>query len=277
MKLKYTLCFLFFAIFNQAKAQEFTWRINITTDQANQNDLANTGTFEKLQTVMNEFMNNRRWSNDQFAPEERIICNLSLAITSATAQGNINGTATIVVTRPIFGTTYETLLLRNFDKNFNFTFLPENPINYNDNSYSDELSSMMAFYCYYALALDYDSFGKLGGNPYVQKAFAVMNNAAVGRTGASPWTASGDIKNRYWLIENLNSPQFLNYREGYYAYHRLALDDYANKPIEARKKIMDFLTTLQQINQVRPSAALILATVETKGEEMTNIFADAPT
>jgi hypothetical protein len=271
MKINIALVALFsFFFIVKIQAQELNCRVTINTEQVNVNELRNSPIFERLQGVMTEFMNNRRWTADQYGPEERINCTLTLIITRATAQGNFEATANFSVIRPVFGTSYETVLLRVIDRKFDFNYLPDNPLNYNDNTYTDNLTSLMAFYSYLALTLDYDSFSKLGGSPHLQKAFTVLSLAQ--NYGGGAWIQGTDIRSRAWLLENLNNPQFLTMREAMYTYHRQVLDELSSKPAEGRKKILEILNSIKQINAVRPSSAWILTFFDTKADELTNVF-----
>ena len=152
------------------QAQELSTFITISTEQL-QLDQQRGGSqvYAELQRTMQEFMNGRRWSSDNFASEEKIKLNINLLLTKSSAQGDIEATARVQVLRPVFGTSYETVLLNLVDKSFNFKYQLGTPITYNDNVFSDNLSSLMAFYAYLGLTYSYDSFGPRGGEPFVQK------------------------------------------------------------------------------------------------------------
>ena len=135
---------------------------------------------------------------------------------------------------------------------------------------------MLAFYANIVLATDYDSFSKQGGNPFVQRAYQIMNYAQQGGGGAG-WGASGDRRNRYWLIENLQSQQLTSFRDGFYAYHRQSLDNFAANPVQARKQVMSLLTTIRQISQQRPGAVLLNSFFDAKSDELLNIMFEGTT
>lgn len=272
-KLFYLLiCTLYLAIF-EGKAQELNCKVVINTDQLQIDQQRGTSQiYRELENVMQEFINGRRWTNDQFQQEERINCSLNIILVKATAQGDYEASARFQVFRPVYGTSYETAILNFFDKSFNFRYLQGSPINYNDNSFTDNLTSMLAFYAYTALTVDYDSFSKLGGNLYVQKLYNLVNLAQVAGGG---WVSSNDIRNRYWLSENLQNQQMSGIREGFYTYHRLVLDNFINNPDDGRKQLLEYLNNIRQINQIRPGSALTRMFFDTKSEELLNIFLDA--
>lgn len=275
---KNILC-VFFAIMvnlyfsKDAKAQEINCRVSISTDQIQVNEQRGaTQIYTELQNVMQEFLNNRRWTNDNFASEEKINCSLNVILTKATAAGDYEANARFQVTRPVFGTAYETVLLNYIDRNFVFKYIAGTPLTYNDNNYNDNLTQMLAFYAYVALAFDYDSFEKMGGLNYAQKALNVVNLA---QNAGGGWSSSNDIRNRYWVAENLLNQQLQSLREGFYTYHRLAMDTYANDPANSRKQITDYLNTIKQVSQNRPGQIWYRLFFEAKSTELINIYSDA--
>lgn len=261
-------------ITNTLVAQELNCKVTITTDQIQVNEQRGAGQiYNEIQNVMQEFMNNRRWTNDNFASEEKINCSLNVILTKATAGGDYEANARFQVTRPVYGTAYETVVLSYVDKNFVFKYVVGTPLTYNDNNYNDNLTQMLAFYAYVALAFDYDSFGKMGGTNAAQKALNVVNLA---QNAGGGWVASNDIRNRYWVSENLLNQQLQALREGFYNYHRLAMDNYANNPAGSRKQIFDFLNIIKSVNQNRPGQVWVRLFFEAKFAELINIYGDAP-
>jgi Domain of unknown function (DUF4835) len=265
---------IFGGIANISFAQELNMKVTVDYSQLQVNQQrGETQVFEQMQNAMMDFLNGRRWTNDNFNADERIQGNMVITLKQASANGDYTGNATFQVNRPVYGTTYESPLYRFIDRNFNFSYLPTKPINYNDNAYTDNLTSMLAFYAYSALALDYDSFEKTGGNPFIQKIYNIANLAQSG-SGDAGWDGR-DVRNRYALAENLQNQQMMPFREGFYNYHRLGLDNFLNKPDETRKLILNYLNDVKTVNQLKPSAVLTSGFFDTKSEELINIFAEA--
>jgi len=271
-------CFFFALTFLRLTtgfAQEINCKVSISFDQVRVNQQATNAQalYAEMQSVMTDFINGRRWGTDNFAPEEKLNMTLSLVVQRATAQGDYEAQAQVQVTRPVFGTSYESVLLRFVDRNFQFNYLPDKPLNFNDNNYTDNLTSMLAFYAYVALAMDYDSFGKSGGNLFVQKAYNVTNLAQNSPYGG--WDSRGDTRTRYWLAENLQNQQMQPFREGLYTYHRLALDTFNEQPDQARKQILDVLNAIKAVNQLRPATVLVNTFFDAKSDELVSIFSNA--
>jgi hypothetical protein len=221
---------------------------------------------------MQEFMNGRRWSSDNFAPEEKIKFNINLLLTKSSAQGDIEATARVQVLRPVFGTSYETVLLNLVDKNFNFKYQLGTPITYNDNSFSDNLSSLLAFYAYLGLTYSYDSFGPRGGESFVQKLNNLTNLA---QNSGSGWGVISDVRSRMGVSENLINQNLQPMRDVYYNYHRVYLDKMSENPDAARKGILEILKSIRQINSLRPGAASIRVFFDAKSEEIISLLDEA--
>lgn len=254
-----------------AKAQELNCNVNIDNSNV-QLTAADKTLLEDLKIQIKNFMNNRKWTNDVMNPEERIKCNIFITIKSVPAFGSFEATASIQASRPVFESMYESTLINFFDKNFNFTFRPSEPLDFNENTYFSNLTSMLGFYAYIILGMDYDSFSKLGGTPHFERARNIANIAQNEEPG---WTAKESTNNRYWLIENLNNQQIMPLREGMYTYHRIALDNFIKDPENSRKEILEMLKKVKQVTQYNPYSILVKTFFLTKMNELVKIFSEA--
>jgi hypothetical protein len=254
-------------------AQELNCLVTINFDQLVAQQKTDEQTMSQLNVYVTDFLNSTRWTNDQFTVQERIKCKLNINLTRSAAQGSYEANAQFVVTRPVYQSSYESILISFVDRAFNFNFLPNNPMFFNENTYTDELPFLLAFYANIALALDYDSFGKLGGNPFIQRAFNMANIAQ----NASPFRAwrQGDIRNRFALIENLNNQQFLQLREASYQYHRQGLDLITQRPDQTRKNALEMLNTIKQVSQQIQASIFVNSLMDGKAEELYNILSEA--
>ena len=272
---KFLYCFIFVGISSVFSlfAQEIQSTVTINTEQLQlDQQRGSIQIYSELQRVMQEFINGRRWSSDNFSQEEKIKLNINLLLTKASSQGEFEANARIQVVRPVFGTSYETVILNMIDKSFNFKYQLGTPITYNDNSFNDNLSSMMAYYANLALAMHYDSFGKMGGDFFVQKLYNLTN---IAQNAGSGWGTLSDIRSRVAIAENLLNQQLLAYREVNYTYHRILLDTFSETPDKTREGMIDLLSQIRQINQVRPGAAIIRLFFDAKGDEIFSIMDEA--
>ncbi len=267
--LQFTFVILFFHSL-QSHGQELL--ANVTIDNSQVPDIQ-VGTITDMKQTISRFLNDRRWSNDEFLTEERIRCNFSIMLTKGQpGSPTYEATLQVQATRPVYGTTYETITINFFDKNFNFELNVGQPINYNDNMFSSNLSSMLAFYANVILAVDYDSFGKLGGQAFVEKAVSIANISVEAGGG---WATSGDPNNRFALVYNLNSQLMVPFRNQNYVYHRVVLDTYLKDPVAARLKVIEMFKAIKEVNKLVPYSILIRTFFLSKRDELINIFRDS--
>jgi len=274
--MKKALALIFFtAILNcpgLVLGQAIQFTVTLNSEQLFAQQKTDPQMMSQLQTYMNDFLNNTRWTDDVFAKEERIQCKLNVNLTKSITLGSYEGNAQLVVARPVFNSTYESVVFSYVDKNFTFNYLPNSPLYFNENSYTSELPYILALYAYVALAMDYDSFSKLGGGAYLQKAFNLVNQARNSSSDKRAWDPQGDKRNRYWLVENLMSQQFVPFREAMYSYHRLGLDVATQNPTETRAKVLATLNTLKEVNQLRPASVVINSFFDAKSDELYRIM-----
>lgn len=268
------LACIFLGLTGNIRAQELSCTVNVSFDQIPGRTI-DQNVIQQLQTYISDLMNKRSWSSDQFSAEERIKCQLNINIVQSPAPGSYQAQAMFSVSRPVFNTTYESTIFTYVDKDFNFQFLPNTPYFFNENSYTDELSYSVAFLAYIALAVDYDSFSRLGGTPFIQKAFNLANLARNASPYQRVWSPGADSRARYWLIENLNSQQFLPYREGLYKYHRLGMDVITESPGRTRREVLETLDAIRQVALLRPGSILLNSFFDAKTEELYNVLREA--
>jgi hypothetical protein len=267
--------YLFFLLFivNSVTAQELLCTVEINTNQMQSQQTSNPEVTAELKSAITSFMNNTRWTNDIFTQEERIKCNLIFNVLESKNQNSFNGNVQFQVIRPIYGSDYETVVFQYVDRNFNINFAPEErQMVFNEQGYTSNLTSTLAFYAMVALASDYDSFSELGGDEFVQRAYNIVNLAA--NTGG-PWVQGSDRRSKYWIIENLQNQQLLPYRKGFYTYHRIILDDFAKNTPNKRGQVLAYLKELQDIQVLNQKAVLIDFFMDAKARELVNIFSEA--
>ena len=228
--------------------------------------------FRDMEVAFAQFLNNTKWTNDVFQPEERINCNLSITIESMPSIGNFTATVQVQSVRPIFDTNYESLTMNFADRDWAFSYTEQQPLDYLENSFSSNLVSMLSFYAYVVLGLDYDSFSNLGGDMFFNKALDLVNIAQ--QSGSSGWQPFDSNRNRYWLIENLTNQQMSAIREGYYKYYRLGLDRFNVEPDAARLEILNVLKEIEKVKNLKPNAIIVISFFDAKSDELINIFSE---
>jgi hypothetical protein len=259
------LCFCF-----SASAQDLNARVKVISGKI---QTSNTHIFQSLETAMKDFLNGRKWSTDPILPQERIDCSFVLNLTNWDGSSNFGGELLIQSSRPVYNSAYTTSLLNINDKDFDFTYTEGQTIDYSDQSFQSNLSSVMAFYAYIIMGMDYDSFSKLGGSPYFSAAQGVVINAQ--SSSYKGWKAFDGTVNRYWLAENLNNKIYSPLRSFVYDYHRNGLDLMADNPAKGRKNITDLLPSLSQVDRQRIGSMFPLIFFTAKSDELVSIFAKA--
>jgi hypothetical protein len=236
---------------------------------------SNRSITDALRTALYEFVNQRVWTNHVFTTEERIECNMMINITSL-AGSEFSGTMTVQASRPVFNSTYTTTLINFPDKDVRFTYVEGQPLEFSDVAYMSNLTSILAFYVYIILGLDYDSFSPNGGTPFFQKAETIVTNAQ--QSSERGWKAyEGNNRNRYWLVQNLLDDRYRGVREFTYKYYRMGLDRMSSRPNEARADIAEYLKLLQDVFRRKPDPYLFLLQIvyDAKVDEWVNMFSNA--
>jgi len=252
-------------------AQELNCKVTINADQVQTTDRS---VFKDMERSFAAFLNSRKWTTDNFKPYEKINCTLFINIAQMPSIGNFIANAQIIAARPVYNSNYETVLFNFADREFEFEYIESQPMEYNDNAYINNLTSMLAFYAYTILAYDYDSFSEMGGTPYIQKMLNVVNNAQ-GSTHPG-WVALGSNRSRFALVDNLNNPQMAELRRNSYKYHRLGLDTYDKTPDQSRDQILDVLRNVKKVWSTFPTSILVISFFDAKATELANIFTDSP-
>ena len=254
------------------QGQELNFTVSINADVVQTTERA---IFDDMKTSFERFLNENKWTNDQFRNNEKIKANLVLTIQDQPSIGQFTANAQIQVVRPVYGSTYETLLLNFADRDWAFQFTQSQPLQFNENSFTNNLTSLLAFYAYITLGLDYDSFSPLAGTAHYQTALNIVNNAQ--NSGAPGWGQFQGRRNRYWLVENLlTNGQYQPVRQALYDYHLNGIDIFQTNPEEARNNILSAIKNIQQVNSILPNAILVISFMDAKNDELVNIFSQGP-
>jgi hypothetical protein len=253
-----------------AYTQELDCRIQINHSklQGTNNDKL----FQTLQQALYEFINNTAWTNHVFAKDERIECNIFITVDEQISSDEFKGKIQIQASRPVFGTSYMSPIVNHLDNDFHFKYVEFEPLEFNANSFKTNLTSVIAYYCYIIIGMDYDTFSSNGGTPYFQQAEKIVQSAQAAPEAG--WKAYENLKNRYWLVENLLNDQYSGLRDFMYTYHRLGMDRLADKPVEARASIEQAIENLKNVQNRKPGSFLMTLFTTTKGDEIVNIFSE---
>lgn len=273
MNARLTILTLFFTLTNSFQllvSQELNCTVSVNSDQVEGSEKR---VFEVMEKAIFEFMNSRKWTEDKFKPEERIECNFTFNVTERVSSTKFKGTLNVQSRRPIYGTSYYSTLLNRVDKDMEWEFVEFDPLDFSENTYISNLTSVLAYYAYYIIGLDYDSFSLHGGTAYFKKAQQIANNA---QSASEPgWKSFGDFSNRYWVVENTLNNVFEPIRKLYYEYHRIGFDNMQKDLVKSREHIANSLNLLTDVYNQKPGSYQLQLFFYSKSDEIVNLFKEA--
>lgn len=264
------LLLLFLAAPISSIGQDLYCRVQVSHPQIQTSD---NSIFQNLQQAITDFLNNRKWTNDVFAPQERIEANLIITVSEWDGNNRFKASAQIQSYRPVYGTSYNSLVFTINDENWDFIFSEQKPIEYAQTGQNENLSLLLAFYANIIAGIDYDTFSSQGGSRFFLRAQNIVNQAQ--NNGSTGWRSFENTRNRYWLAENLLNTELKPIRELMYIYHHQGLDTFFENMPQGRSLLLENLDLLQQANRNRPSSMLLQLFFTAKSDEITNILKQA--
>jgi hypothetical protein len=235
---------------------------------------SNREVFQNMQRDIYEFMNSMVWTDNVFNFSERIECNLLINLDEQLSADEFRGTIQVQLSRPVYNTTYESTVLNFVDNNFQFRYVEFQPLEFNPSSHTSNLVSVLAYYAYLLIGVDFDTYSQGGGTPYFQAAEKIVTNAQnAPEQGWKPYDGSRN-RNRYWLIKNILDSEYGGVRQFLYMYHLRGLDRMESDMTQARTEIYESLRRLQEVYRRRPDPFMYYMTVvlDAKADEIVNIF-----
>jgi hypothetical protein len=257
-------------------SQELNCQVSVLTDARVEVNSTEQEIIKQMKQSVYDFMNDTKWTEDEFKTEERINCNIQIQIKTIPSSGSYTGYIQVQFNRPAFNSNYNSVLFNFQDDDVAFSFSRNAVLQYNENQYKDNLTSILSFYAYFILGMDYDSFSLKGGTPHFTKAQQIVTNAQV--SGAAGWKANETGKrNRYWLVENILQPAFEPVRECNYMYHRKGIDMLYENKVAGKKAMYDALNKLTPVVQRNPNNLNTLNFLYSKIREFKNVLSDSET
>lgn len=254
----------------QLNAQELDCTITINSDKI---PGSNKQVFETLENALDEFVNQKRWTNLNYKQQERINCNLTLTLLER--DGNsFKGNIQVQSSRPVYGALYLTSVFNFKDSNFTFQYTEYEPLQFNASSFESNLVSIVSFYVYTILGMDADTFALNGGTPFFTQAQDIVIQAQ--QSGFKGWNQNDGTNTRFTLVDNLLSPTYASFRTAMYKYHLTGLDYFSKDKKNAKASIASAISELKIIYNNRPNAFLLRVFMDSKADEIVNIFSDGP-
>ena len=229
--------------------------------------------FDNLQSTLEQFVNERQWTDLQFQKNERIQCNLNITVTKyVREEKKFECSAMIQANRPVYNSAYTTTLYNNKDNDFHFAFSEFDQLNFNEEMVVDnQLTALIAYYAYLIIGLNLDSFAPLGGSDILQRCMYLVNNAQ--SLGFSGWRSFEDSRNRFAIINDYLDEAMKPFRQMQYDYYRKGLDEMANNAERGRTEISATLQeNLKKAHADKPLSLLPQIWLDFKKEELANIY-----
>ena len=248
-----------------ATAQELNCVVEVNADQVQGADHV----FENLQQQINDYMNTTRFSSAQFSPSEKIDCRLFLTVSEYT-DNIIKGDLQIQSTRPVYNSAYTTTVLNFKDTRIEFTYNEHEPLIFSETTMESNLTAILNFYAYLILALDFDTFSPLGGQPYFDRLATIVQLAQ--SSGEVGWKAFEDNRNRAAVLAAFTDPGTSGLREMLYKYHRRGLDEMSVSPDKGRTTITEALGALNKIYETQPMSVALNIWRDAKIDEPVNVY-----
>lgn len=253
-----------------SSAQELLCTVDINTSAI---EGTNKSVFETLQQSISDYLNETKWTNAIFSPNERIECRLFITVKDYN-NDRIKGEIQAQLSRPVFNSTYTTTLFNFKDTKVEFDYREGEPLIFNENTWTNNLLGLLDYYAYLFLALDFDSFSPLGGQPYFDKMATVVQQAQ--SSGEIGWRAFEDTKNRSAVLSAFTDANTSGMRDLLYQYHRKGLDEMVTSPDKGRASITESLENLKKIYEQSPMSVALSIFRDSKLDELVNVYSKAP-
>lgn len=262
-------------------AQEFRCGVTVnyqklqsTTQQYETGDVK---IFETMKRAVEDFVNNRKWTNLELDQVEKLDCSINIILSQRTSATDFAGQISIQLRRPVYNSNYTSGLFNYMEgsNDFHFSFNESQPLEFDPNAFYDNLSSTLAYYCYIMLGLYFDSYGPNGGEPFFEMARTITQTVG-SSTALKGWKSSDSQKARYWFMENHTNPAYEALHSVYYYYYRMGLDMMTKDQPSARQNIIQALKYLQQVHKRRPNLLSVTQFLDVNMAEIVSIFTPAP-
>jgi hypothetical protein len=250
-------------------SQELEAKININHSKVQGTDAS---VFENLKQTLEQFINERQWTELQFQKNERIVCNFNINVDKyVQADNRFECTAIIQANRPVYNSAYTTTIYNNTDKQFQFNFVQFDQLNFNDESVDNQLTALFAYYAYLIIGIDLDTFSPLGGTDVLQRCMYLVNNAQ--DLGFPGWKSFEDSRNRFAIINDYLDEAMRPFRQLQYDYYRKGLDEMANNVERGRTEVTTALQNdLKTAHEAKTLSLLPQIWTDYKKEELANIY-----
>ncbi|MAU31356.1 MAG: DUF4835 domain-containing protein [Flavobacteriaceae bacterium] len=268
MKVRFLIFFLLSS--NFILSQELNSEVII---DARQTGSENLQIFKTLESQLTEFINNTTWTDKSVRQNEKINCSFYLNITSY-ENDFFEGTIQIQSFRPVFNSSYNSPTYNFNDRNFTFNYQQFQNFTFNENQFENNLVSVIAFHIYIILGIDADTFKLNSGTSFFEQAQKILNFSQ--QKGFKGWGPADGLQSRYYLIDNILSNTYKEFRTCMYNYHLNGLDIMVTQSKKAKQEIVNSILLLDQMYKRRPNSYILRIFFDSKSDEILDIFSGGP-
>ena len=229
--------------------------------------------YDAMQKSLNDMVNSRSWTPYQLKLNERLRIRLIINVTERRSDTEFDADINVAMSRIIYNTNYESPILNFIDKRLHFYYNQFEPLEFLETTYTNNLVSVVAYYIYYALGLQFDTFQPSGGQDFFSKASNVVRTAQSSRELG--WNSQDGDKSRFWLTEYIMSPTYRGLRTFMYQYHRQGLDVMSDNIENGRTYLVRAIEELKKVYEERPGMYVTQMIIDTKRDEIINVFRNA--
>ena len=250
-------------------AQELQAKITINHNQIQGTDKS---VFENLQQTLEQFVNDRQWTNLQFQKNERIQCSFNITVTKYDKSSNLfTCKALIQASRPVYNSAYTTTIYNNSDNEFTFEFAEFDQLEFNEETLDNQLVALFAYYAYLIIGINLDTFAPMGGEDVLQRCMTLTNNAQ--NLNFPGWKSFDNDRNRFAIINDYLDGGMAPFRQLQYDYYRKGLDEMANNAERGRTEITTAIQEdLKKCHEYKPLSRLPQIWTDYKRDELANIY-----
>jgi hypothetical protein len=263
--------FICVLIAGSLSGQELNCSVSVLTPQIQASDKS---IYDKLQSDLRDFINNKKWTQDEFLNQERIECSFTITISDRPSTDEFKANIQIQSRRPIYHSSYNSTMFNHQDNDFTFNYVQDQLLEFDESNVTSNLTATIAFYAYIILGLDYDTYSPEGGTPYFVKAQTIVNNSQ--NLPDRGWKAFEASRNRYWLAENILNVSFKPLRVMLYTYHRQGFDKFTENITDARADLTNNFTELKKVHTDKPNSFLMQVFFNAKADEIVNLLSQSP-
>ena len=228
--------------------------------------------FINLERNIESFLNTNDWDNQSLKNFEKIDCTLIITVLSY-SDSFFNCNFEVKSFRPVYNTDYNTNIFLFKDNGVSFNYESNQYILRSDSRFESDLASILEFYANLIIGLDKDTFALNSGKSNFLNSKKILDFAS-SNSQSNMWSQNynnGRI-NKYWLVENLVSPNYSTIKEIYYDYHRRGLDVLIEDKEDALQTISETIGKFNLINRLRPNSIMQQMFFQSKNDEIISLY-----